>query len=94
MRNEKYVDENGEVVFAVSSSVPFFTAVPVGKSPDEAIPITEEEHTEIIEAIKESNKNYKDPRVKEVEDLKAEIALLKADVRDVKDATKPNKDQV
>lgn len=95
MRNEKYIDQEGNLVLAVSSSVPFFTAVPVDMKPEDAIPITEEEHTEIIEQIKEDNKNYKDPKQQEIDDLKAEVASLKADVLEVKDiAIKPNKDQV
>jgi len=93
MRNEKYEDENGNLVLAVSSSVPYFTAVPVGMTPEDAIPITEEEHTEILEQVKEANAEYVDP----IEELKAKVDGLQADVTAVKEVTLdtiPNKDQV
>lgn len=97
MKYEKYVDDNGELIFSIASEIPGVTIVPPGKKPSDAIPIDEVEHQQILADVEDQNQSYEDPKQAEINELKAKVDSLQADVAIVKEASLdiiPNKDQV
>lgn len=97
MKYEKYVDDNGELIFSIASDIPGITIVPPGKKLSDAIAIDETEHQQITADVEDQNQSYVDPKQVEIEELKAKVDGLQADVTAVKEVTLdtiPNKDQV
>lgn len=80
--NEKY-EKDGEIVLAVSCTVPGITVVPPGMKAEDAIKITDEEHQEILDAAIKANIDYVDPVQAKLDDLQTQVDELQQIVPDI-----------
>lgn len=82
MSAKKYLNEDGSIHMAFSSSVPGLGIVPDGRSIEEAVPMSDVEYQEHVKKIDEEF--AKRPKEPTVEDLLTEITKLKSDVEKLK----------
>ncbi len=75
--NEKYLDEDGNNLLVVSSNVPGVSFIPPGKTPEEAIAISNEEHAEIVSHAQLQARDYVDPQQEQIDSLQRQLDELK-----------------
>lgn len=86
MDAHKFLDDKGDIIMTVSSSVPGLMIVPPGKTIEDAIPMTQ---TEFEQHSKERMKaNAANPQINSIDDLTKMVKNLQAEVQKLKDKTK------
>lgn len=81
MKHYKYLNEDGSTMLTVECSNPFITIIPPGKTLADAVPIDAEEYNKHKRQVEKLAANYVDPKQKEMDELKKELADIKKSLK-------------
>lgn len=75
--NHKYVDEQGEPIIIISSSIPGITFVPEGKTTEDAVSITKKQKDSLIRTLQVKSPPKDDNTKDRLDALQAELDDVK-----------------
>lgn len=86
MEVRKFLDPNGSIILAVSSSLPGLTIVPPGKTAEDGVVMTEHEFKDHLDKIE--RELLANPPVSQLDILTKQVKDLQTDVQKIKDKQK------